>query len=277
MKKKNIGVFIGIFIFIIIAGGYVGIQQIKKLTKPPEQTETKKKKITEPLNVIEVSKRPYILLKPTSDNHNIIITIEEVKIPSNIMDFELIYQSGDVVQGFFDSISFDKTPAQKKFLLGSCSSGGKCTYHTNISTGTLTARFSGKETYALKQNFSYFDSDRLNNLKDKKIFSTKDMKFEIGSEDLAGNIPFIIYESPGYPKLPKQIKDDSIVSGIYTIGTVNPLQGKAKVYIKVNNNPSDVKIVGYDGSNWHYFDAKLENGVASADVDLMQTYFVIKK
>ena len=250
--------------------GILGVKAIKRLTAKPTVDPKpigKKRQITEPVNIIDVSERPYLSIIPTADGRNIILKANALKKPASEFDFEMMYQSGNQLQGITGSMKLASIPASDKFLLGSCSTGGKCTYHENVKGGTITTRFSGlADVYALKQDFKYID-----NASRETDFSSKDMKFQISSQDLAKQRFLIIFNSPGYPEgLSGLVKSEP-----YALNSSGTLSGSAELTIKASSG-ENLKIAGWNGTQWQEFETtSAESNMVTATVDLVELYVVV--
>lgn len=264
MKKKL--PLIVILLLVIIGGGVFAYTKLNPKTNDQQTTNSKKKKIEEPLNVIALEERPYIQLIPLADGRNITIAVNELKKPATSVEYELEYQAGSLLQGAFGEIDLSSIPATAKILFGSCSAGGACTYHEDIKGGTLLTRFSGPESYALKSRWKYID-----NQAKETALSSQDAKFQIDSKELAKQRFVVIFNTAGYPKK----LSGTPVSEFYSLTAASPLSGKAELSIRANED-GQLKIMGWNGQSWQEFDSKVEDKTATATVDLMELYVVVK-
>ncbi len=268
MTKKKILIPIIIVLVLLLGGGVLAM----KLSKPkvePVVEKPKKNRITEPVNIIEVSQRPYVQIQPLADGHNINVIINDVKKDAVDLDYEMPYQTGSMQQGAFGNIMLATLPANEKILLGSCSAGGACTYHENVTGGKLLMRFNGNETYAVESDWKY-----IINTQGESSFSSKDAKFQITSPDLAKQSYLVIYNTPGYPEGLK----GELVSEVYSLTASGTLTGQAELKIRATQE-GELSIMGYDGKAWKKFDTTLDpedNKMAVAKVDLMELYVVVK-
>ncbi len=269
--KKILPIILIVVAIGLLAGG--GFFVYKKLfaAVPSEQApqQQAKRRITDPVNTIALEDRPTMEVMPT-DIHNIQIAVNDLKKPATNVDYELEYQTGSELEGAVGSFPVNSLPTQtKNILLGSCSAGGACTYHKDVQGGTLLAKFSGgPDSYTLKTEWHYIE-----NPKGDTQFSSTDGKFQIDSKDLADQKVLIIYNSPGFPKS----LNGTSVSDPYTINGITALKGKAGLTMRMNDTPSSASIMGWDGTNWKEFPAKVDGKMATADVDLMRLYIVVKK
>lgn len=263
MNKKLYPV-IGVILLVLVGGIFMLTRG--KDEAPAEDTTLKKRKISEPVNVIDLEDRPYIMVEPNDDSRNLTIVVDNLKKDASSMDYELEYKSGSLQQGVFGSLSLDSFPASTKQLMGSCSAGGSCTYHTDVTGGTLVTRFVGKENYALKTEWRYIE----NSTKDTAMGST-DAKFQLTSKELGGVRLAIIGDASG---LPDDVKG-TVVSAPYYLSTVPNVSGTAELTMRANEE-GDLKIMGWNGTEWTEFEGTVDGKTITAQVELMQAYVVVK-
>src|SRR5258708_40273183 len=114
MNKKMI--IAGVIVLVALAVGgvfaYMHLTQKKDTTLQTQQ----KKKITDPVNVVDQSQRPFMEIKPL-DEHNIAIAVNQVKKPATSMDYELEYQTDSSLQGLTGVIDLTTLPSQTKPIL----------------------------------------------------------------------------------------------------------------------------------------------------------------
>jgi hypothetical protein len=268
-KKKPLFIVIGVLLSILLVGGAVfAITSRIGGNRAAEPTPTPtKKRVVEPTNIISVDQRPVVFIKPEADGRNVTIEVVAVKKPATEVEYELEYQSGELLQGVQGALELASLPARTTQLMGSCSAGGKCSYHTDVKGGTLLLRFLGEENYALKQDWKYIE----NKAKETAI-SSKDAKFQMETPELAKQKYIIVYNSPGYPENPP----GTVVSDIYALQTSAPLTGKATLILRAAEE-GDLVIAGYDGSEWTEFTGTVDGKMVTADVEPMQLYVVVRK
>jgi len=179
MKKTFlIGGLVVLGLTILSGGGWWLTHRPQTSTQTP--TTEKKKKVSVPVNVIDQALRPFVSVLPTADGKNILISVQSLKKTATEAEYELEYQAGSLLQGAFGTIKLANLPSETKVLLGSCSAGGACTYHTEVQGGTLLMRFAGPEDYALKTDWKYIE-----NKTQETAFSSKDGKFQVSGTQLA--------------------------------------------------------------------------------------------
>ncbi len=264
MNKKQLPVIA--VVLLVIIGGVFMLTRNNKTDTTQEDKALKKRKISEPVNVIELSERPYILIKPNSDGRNLTIEVSSIKKDATEAEYELEYKSGSLQQGVFGSLSLATMPASTRQLMGSCSAGGSCTYHENVTGGTLVSRFIGPENYALKTEWRYIEN------KDKSTqLGSTDAKFQLTSSDLSKVNIAVIGDSSG---LPDKVKGD-VVSAPYYLATVPNVTGTAELTMRANEE-GNLKIMGWDGKVWKEFKGTVDGKSITAKVDLLQAYVVVK-
>lgn len=266
--KKIIPVVV--IISILLIAGVVVFMKSHKVSNPAtSDSSTQKHHISDPVNIIAASERPYMQVLP-KDIHNVAIMVNDVKKPATSAEYEIEYQTDSSLQGAQGSFSLSPLPAStKNILLGSCSAGGACTYHKNVQGGTILMKFTGvAEDYTLKTEWNYID----NTAKDSK-FSSKDAKFQLTSTDLSSEKLLVIYNSPGYPAGLSGTPE----SDPYTLDGMTPYKGKGTLQMRANDLLGSASIMGWDGKTWHEFVGKVDGKSVTADVDLMQLYIVVKK
>lgn len=262
MKKKLPLILISIVVLGLGIGGFLWLrgrgQSDSNLEAEPEKT-----KITEPVNVIPVSDRPYLKIVPNRA-HYVSIMVGDLKKEAELVEYELEYQSGSLLQGAFGEFELESLPAEREIMLGTCSAGGACTYHEDIKGGTLLTRFGGgPEAYALKNDWRYFENDGT-----VAEVSSRDAKFQLSSEDLEGVSYIIVTNSPGAPLgLEKEV-----ISDVYVLAGSSELSGAGELSIRANSDTEGASIYGYDGTDWTEFNSSLDGKQVTAEVELMSVY-----
>ena len=263
MKKPHLialGV-IGVLIFAVV--GVIALRNSSNsaVTEEPSQ----KRKIQEPVNVIPVAERPYVQITPVADGRNIQIIVKALNKPATEVEYELEYQAGTLLQGIFGLIELSDIPSQVTELLGSCSAGGKCSYHEDVKGGTLLLRFVGPENYVVKQDWKYID-----NSEGEAAISSKDAKFQLVSEDIADQKYAVIYNSPGVP----EGLVGTMVSDPYSLAVASSLSGQGTLTMRAAEE-GNLTIMGWDGEAWQAFEGEVEGKMITAEVELVELYVVV--
>lgn len=122
--------------------------------KTPEPTNRKQL-----INILPIKDRPFVAIFPHSTNKLITLYFDKVGSAKNIT-IDLEYLSGNALKGGRTSINNSSFPYTQAFLLGSCSAGGKCSFDTDITTGTVKTKLEvGSELHLLKSNFAFITPD----------------------------------------------------------------------------------------------------------------------
>ncbi len=260
MQKKLI---IPIAVVLLIIGGVSAYFLTRENKTDVADTRKQKKKVEEPVNVIPVAERPYVQISPVADGRNIELLVKSLNKPATSAEYELEYQSGTLLQGAFGLLELSQVPAKETILLGSCSAGGKCTYHEDVKGGSLKLTFDGAERYAVKSDWRYFE-----NTAKETAFSSKDAKFQIESKSFATQPYVVIYNSPGYPE-----GVEGVVSESYSLAVSKTITGTATLTIRAEQE-GNLQIMGWNGSEWQSFESTVDGKMVSAEVDLMELYVV---
>lgn len=259
---------VAIALLILISGGAFAAYRFTKGSSASAPVETPaKKRIVEPVNVIPVEERPVVYVVPEADGRNLTLRVETVKKAATTAEYELEYQSGELLQGVNGSLELASLPAKTTQLMGSCSAGGKCSYHENVAGGSLLLRFIGAENYSLKQDWKYID-----NKAKETAMSSKDAKFQIESPELAKARFVVIYHSPGYP----DEAPGKVVSDPYTLQASSALKGKATLTMRAMEE-GNLVIAGYDGTTWKEFKGSVDGKMVTTEVELLPLYVVVDK
>lgn len=270
INTKQLPLVIGglVVLAAVIGGGIFAFTRMQKPAVEQTQQANQKRKVSQPTNIISVAERPYVQIIPEADGRNLDLQVNTLPKAADSVEYELEYQAGTLLQGAFGLIELADLPGTAQILLGSCSAGGACTYHTDVKGGSLVLKFEGAEEYALKQDWRYFD-----NWGNKETqFSSKDAKFQLDSTDLAKQRYVVIYNSPGYPTG----LSGTVVSEPYSLTGSSSLTGSAELTMRANEEGS-LTIMGYNGTSWESFPTTTDGKSATATVDLMELYLVVKQ
>lgn len=259
-------IIVGVLLFLAAIGGGLYYAFGTSSSTEKEQTSNKKR-ISEPENILPVAERPVIHIEPIADGHHLNIMIESVKKAATDAEYTLEYQTGTLVQAQENVISLASLPVYEEVFLGTCSAGGKCTYHEDIQGGSLRTRFAGTESYVLKSDWKYID-----NAAGEGAFSSRDAKFQITSEDLENQRYVVIFNTPGYP----EGLEGTPASEPYTLDVSSALSGTAELTIR-GTEEGDLAIMGWDGEEWHEFTGTVDGKAVTAEVDLMTFYIAVVK
>lgn len=170
------------------------------------------------VNELAMVDRPFTVLVPHATNKLFtFVTINADKAKTATLDLE--YQSGDLLKGARATLETPiVSPYMKAIILGSCSTGGKCSFDKDLKSGTLKFKlnFEGqKVTHVLKGDFTFVTGQ--NNLPDGKVIFT--------TSKSTANDNLILLNSFGLPKpVSKEIALYPIViSGVSSKNVVGTL------------------------------------------------------
>jgi hypothetical protein len=262
--NKRIYLIGGVVAVLVIAGSVFAFTRFfgQQAGSTPEETTNKRR--IEALNEIPIEDRPYVTIKPEG-SRNLTLTLETLNKPADSAEYELEYQAGSLLQGAFGQLELSPLPSQTDVLLGSCSAGGACTYHEDVRGGSLLLRFDGAERYALKQDWKYIQE------KGTTEVSSKDAKFQLEATSLAAANAIIVYNTPGFP----EGLVGTPVSDPYSLQASSALTGSGDLTMRANEE-GELTIMGWDGASWQEFATTTDGKTATAEVELMELYIVVK-
>jgi len=269
MKKYLPVIIVGILLLVV--GGAFAYTKLRGGTA--ESTDNEVVKIPEKYNEIPITERPYVHIAPTTESGkrpgtSLDIRVYDLKKPASKAEYELEYQSGSLLQGAFGRLNLAKFPNEHTIFLGSCSAGGKCSYHEEVSGGALVLRFEdeAKTKSALKNEWSYIE-----NTAKEDTFSSRDAKFTITGTGLAKVTHAVILVPPGYPENPEL----TVLSLPYAVGTLQAVTGTVEVGIRLNEEVDTATILGWDGEAWVELDTEVSERVATATGPMYESYVAV--
>ncbi len=159
MKIKNL-VFVFLFAILLSACG-------AKTTTTTTSTATGTKLV---VNELALAERPFTVLVPHATNRLFtFVALNANKAKTASLDLE--YLSGDLLKGATATLETPITsPYIKAIILGSCSTGGKCSFDQELKSGTMKLKlvFAGQNVIqVLKGDFAFVTGQ--NNLPDGKV------------------------------------------------------------------------------------------------------------
>ncbi len=124
-----------IFICALILSG---CQKKADTTQTASKTNPNSTKLL--LNQLEMNKRPFVLMSQHTSAHLLTLYIDKME-PNITSSLDLEYLAGDLLKGARASLPANPSlPYGQSVLLGSCSSGGKCSFDKDLKTGTMKFR-----------------------------------------------------------------------------------------------------------------------------------------
>lgn len=268
-SSKKIWIIVGIVVALLLVGGgvFAAMKLVGNDSTATPTPEPEKRRVVEPTNVIPVGERPYVAIIPAADGRNLTLRVVSVNKPATSAEYELEYQAGELLQGVNGALDLSSLPASTTQLMGSCSAGGKCSYHEDVRGGSLLIKFLGSENYSLKQDWKYID-----NIAKEDAVASKDAKFQLTSPALKTNRYIIIYNTPGVPPG----LEGTLVSDPYSLQTSSTLAGDGSLTMRATTE-GNLVIAGFDGTEWREFTGTVDGKMITADVELMELYVVVSK
>lgn len=255
---------------LLLTGGLflAGCKKNTSQTTAPVVTQ-KPRKVDKDVNKEPMENRPFVRLEPRDDGKAVEMTIVEVKKTAADVEYEVEYSSGSLLQGAFGTIdSLATLPIKKEILLGSCSTGGKCTYNTDVTGGDLSLRF-GNPDYSLKSEWSFTEGA----LK-QKTFSSRDAKFTLDVSKAKNTSNFVIVHlAPGYPGTLSK----SVVAGPYVVAPADKMSGTVTVSIRLPLDATDGTLMAWDGKAWKEWASTTKDKVVSGSGPMSEVYVVVAK
>lgn len=141
VKKNKSALIISLgLLALIIAGGIF----IAKATKKPAVTQIEEE---EQVELPPADPSIVVDLKPKSDGRSVLLTISRIPSSTESIEYELSYITGEgLPKGALGKITLSgKTNIERDILLGTCSTGGKCTYDTGVKSVSLVLKFNSPD------------------------------------------------------------------------------------------------------------------------------------
>ncbi len=224
--------------------------------KPAQVTPSPSPIIQEKVNTIDISERPYVTLTPTNRGRSLTLSLGVLNSEVSKGEFEVEYQSGNLLQGFGGRLNLEKLPDVQEFLLGSCSAGGKCSYSEDVTGGALTLRFTDTagEKYTLKNEWSF-----LENKEKSDTLTSRDAKFVLKGKGLSAVSHLVVLQVPGYPA-----EVTAPLSAMYAPAGLATPKGSLEVSIRLNEEADSASILGWNGSAFVPLKTSVQDKVATA-------------
>jgi hypothetical protein len=262
MNKKVI-IALSVLGLVLVIGGVFAFTRLR--AKPVAEESTKQVKPFEPVNVIPVEERPYVTIEPNQNGRNLLITIHDLKKGAEKAEAEVEYQSGTLLQGAMVAFNLQTLPDSQDMLLGSCSAGGKCSYHEEVTGGSILLRFLGDEKYVLKNDWAF-----INNAEKETTFASRDSKFSLEGTGLARIPHGVILQSPGLPENTER----KLLSAPYATAVDGAVRGALSVHIRLNEDVADATILAWTGTAWKELKTTVAEQTATASSDVLYDAYI---
>lgn len=220
------------------------------------QTETKKQQpLTTKLliNELPLADRPFTVLVPHSTNRLFTFVAKGAdKAKTAALDLE--YVSGDLLKGAQASLEAPiPSPFVKAIILGSCSTGGKCTFDKDLKSGTMKFKlnFADKDViHMLKGDFTFVSGQ--NNLPDGKVV------FEPSKATAKENL--ILMNSFG---LPSPVTKDIVLYPVVISSTTDKLISGTLTFNQTGVTSAEI----YDGTSYVPLKITNKDGVITVSLN----------
>lgn len=146
----------------------------KKVSKTPPVRQ-----VRQLINALEIAKRPFLVLFPHTTGKLLTLYLDRVGESYKQSGIDLEYLSGNSLKGGRTTIDLPKPlPITQAFLLGSCSSGGKCSFDTDLISGSLKHKLDdGTETVnVLKSDFIFVNKGEVTTTDGRVTYSPTNKK-----------------------------------------------------------------------------------------------------
>lgn len=233
---------------LIITGLLLSACNTKITKKTPPQRQ-----VRQLINALGVAKRPFLVVFPHSTGKLLTIYLDRIGDSYKQSTIDLEYLSGNALKGGRTTIDLPKPmPYSQAFLLGSCSSGGKCSFDTDLISGDVKNKLDdgGDTVNVLKSDFVFVNKGEVITTDGRVIYTPTSLK----QKDQ------IMMDTQG---LPKDIDGDLAYSPI-AISAVNGTKISGKLYFKVSGV---TKVMIYDGANYQPLKATISADSTSIDLN----------
>lgn len=233
---------IAISLFALILGGCTSGSSTKAQPK-----------VRQLINELPISQRPFVGIFPHSSGKLLTLLIDRLGSTFKSATIDMEYLSGNSLKGGRLGINLPVTlPYAQGFLLGSCSTGGKCSFDRDLINGTIKTKLGIDDAtiHVLKSDYMFVNGPVTS--ADGKL-SWKPSKAKQTNK--------IISDSQG---LPKELDQDLAYAPIIITST-SPDKVSGELTIKATS--TKVKI--YDGSDYVDQKAALGEGVTTIKLDAL--------
>lgn len=266
---KNQKIIIGVVLALVVVGLPVGFIIARSSGEQELVQEEPRQLITQPVNIIDVAQRPYITLVPRNDGREIALAVVSLNKPATEVEFELEYNAGNMIQGAFGSIDLTTGSGEYDVLLGSCSAGGTCSFHEDVTGGDATLNFIGDDDYAVKINWRLQEAARA-----QGQYGTSDQRFQVEGSNIFNRSAFVIVSETSGPPSPVE---GELLAGPYGIFPSNGIgvTDEVTVNIRLAEEVESATILGWDGSDWVELETTVDGRTATTTGLAYSTYVVV--
>ncbi len=275
-SKRNLYIIAATSLVLILVAVYF-LFVFQKSPKTVKETinASQIKQITE----LEITKRPFVTLTPTSPGSEIIISIENMSEFDNI-EYELTYLSdnpqlpGEKLQrGSTGTDVNTKEPKYKKSMLLGTASKGVSSPDKNISDGKLTMHiYKSDVEYQSETKWDMFQVG----LKATEIKDSTG-KFSLSLPALGKDYFIILADTLGVPKS-GEIDINKVLLPVYGTFSIAPnFTKKAQLTINLDDSSTAVELLSYNHQEEKTtkLESKLTGAKLSAQIDSLATFVVV--
>jgi hypothetical protein len=273
--KKILPLLIGLLVLGIVV--FFGFRFLGGKDKNTESEPSAAAPKLEVVNQLPLKDRPFVTIKPISQTRPqdlgswITVEVSNVKTYEKVK-YDVEYQSGSLIQGFSHQIDLTESPPFAKEGFFGSESKGKYKYDEDVGLGNILLKFykNSSDYDALK---TYFN---LQNAKETEgIFTSNDVKATLKTTELDNSWYLVIASTLGLPaKTEKQVISEPY--GFYAHKEVS--LDEAALTIKSSEDLTGAEILGWDeeSEEWLEYETKTEEGQATAIVDRLTTFVLVK-
>src|SRR3989344_3232140 len=277
--KRNIYIIAAIaFVVIIVAVYFLFIFQKDPKAIKTQKTSGEVKQLSE----IELGKKPYITLTPTSDGAEIIISIENMANFDRI-EYELTYLadnpqvSGEKIQrgSTGTDINTKEAKYKKSILLGTASRGVRSP-DKGVIDGKLTMHaFIGDTEYLSETSWNFVQAGST-----ASTIQDASGKFKLELYLLGKDYWIILAETIGLPPGDKEFKAENVVLPVYgSFSVASKFTRDGKLLITLSNDVKNPQLYAYSNadSKWTKLISNYDDSskTISATVNSFATFVVV--
>lgn len=257
-----------IIVGLVVVVGGIGLIRTSASRNDDAVVKVLPTPVPEPVNLIPVSDRPFVTMRPGISRNDIVLTIHDLKIAADSVEVLLEYdRNKGVMDADLRTFAIPKVPFEEKLFMGSKSAGGHITYHDDVIGGTLELEFTGDETYRLAVPWRYDDTER-----NYSQISTADGKFQVSLEKPLVSSKVLVMQSPG---LPENLEGE-ILAGPYLFAGVGPMPDTtADITMRLSSTSETAVLYGWTGSVWEEIPSVLDGKQLTATAELYDVYVVV--
>ena len=202
---------------------------------------------------LDAKDRPYVGLVPRADGHALILTVTNHQNFSSL-DFEILYQAGNLQQGSIGQIDLTKSAYKTEITLGACSKG-VCRYDDDVKTGSL--KLNGVKN---KKQFIAtipFVLEKITPEASNIIGPVGTLDIEIPSGSVTNDYYVLLAETLGVPIPVGNLKGQTVA-----IFSIAPKLNRPAVIKLKDQNIAGLKVNHFDFSQnaWSTLETNVEHG-----------------